>query len=404
MPPIEILSDIYWVGAIDWNIRDFHGYSIYRGTTYNAFLIKDKKITLFDTVKQGFGAELMRHLHRLIDPRTIDYLVVNHVEMDHSGLSPELVDLVKPEKIFCSGAGRKALLAHFHREDWPYEVVKTGDSISLGNRTVQFMETRMLHWPDSMFSYIPEDRLLISSDAFGQHWATTERFDDEVDASLLLGHAAKYYANILLPYSNLVQKLLSQLKEMALTVDMIAPDHGVIWRGNPARILACYDEWSQQRPGCKALVAYDTMWHSTEKMARAIVDGLVEEGVSVQLFDLATNHRSDIMTEILDAGALVLGCSTLNNGMLPRMADLLHYMKGLRPANKIGAAFGSYGWSGEAVRLIKASLEEMKVSVIDPGVSVQYVPAHDDLKECVELGRKVAHALKGGARKGPQPG
>ena len=396
MPPIEILKDVHWVGAIDWNIRDFHGYSVDRGTTYNAFLVMDEKVTLFDTVKQGFRSELLHHIRRIIDPTTIDYLVVNHAEMDHSGLVPEVVELVKPEKIFCSERGRKALLAHFHREDWPYEVVKTGDTISLGKRTVRFIETRMLHWPDSMFSYIPEDRLLISSDAFGQHLATTERFDDEIDLSMLLGHAAKYYANIILPYSNLVQKLLSQVKEMDLKVDMIAPDHGVIWRRNPGKILECYDEWSQQRSKVKALVIYDTMWHSTETMAKAIADGLVQEGVSVQLFDLATNHRSDIITEVLDAGALVFGSPTLNNGMLPRMADLLHYMKGLRPANKIGAAFGSYGWSGEAVKLINAIMEEMKFTVIDPGINVQYVPAHDDLGKCVELGRKVAKALKEG--------
>ena len=396
MPPIEILKDVHWVGAIDWNIRDFHGYSVDRGTTYNAFLVMDEKVTLFDTVKQGFRSELLHHIRRIIDPTTIDYLVVNHAEMDHSGLVPEVVDLVKPEKIFCSERGRKALLAHFHREDWPYEVVKTGDTISLGKRTVRFIETRMLHWPDSMFSYIPEDRLLISSDAFGQHVATTERFDDEVDLSMLLRHAAKYYANIILPFSNLVQKLLSLVKEMDLEVDMIAPDHGVIWRRNRGKILECYDEWSQQRSRVKALVIYDTMWHSTERMAKAIVDGLVQEGVSVRMFDLATNHRSDIITEVLDAGALVIGSPTLNNGMLPRMADFLHYMKGLRPANKIGAAFGSYGWSGEAVRLINAIMEEMKFTVIDPGIKVQYVPVHDDLKRCAELSRKVAKELKEG--------
>ncbi len=396
MPSIEILKDVYWVGAIDWNIRDFHGYSIYRGTTYNAFLVMDEKVTLFDTVKEGFRSELLHRIRGIIDPTKIDYIVVNHVEMDHSGLVPEVVELVKPEKIFCSERGKKALLSHFHREDWPYEVVKTGDTISFGKRTVQFIETRMLHWPDSMFSYIPEDRLLISSDAFGQHLASTERFDDEVDLSTLLGHAAKYYANILLPYSNLVQKLLSQVKEMDLKVDMIAPDHGVIWRRNPGKILGCYDEWSQQKSKVKALVIYDTMWKSTEMMAKAIVDGLVQEGVSVQLFDLAKNHRSDIITEVLDAGALVVGSSTLNNGMLPRMADLLHYMKGLRPAKKIGAAFGSYGWSGEAVKLINTLMEEMKFTVIDPGINVQYVPAHDDLRKCVELGRKVAKALKEG--------
>lgn len=394
MLPVEILKDIYWVGAIDWNIRDFHGYSVNRGTTYNAFLLIDDKITLFDTVKKGFKGDLLENIRKIIDPTKIDYVVVNHVEMDHSSLVPEIVELVQPEKLFCSEMGKKNLLSHFHTENWPYEVVKTGDSISLGKRTVQFIETRMLHWPDSMFSYVPDDRLLISSDAFGQHLATTERFDDEVDLSLLLGHAAKYYANIILPYSNLVQKLLAQVKEINLAVDMIAPDHGLIWRKNPGKILECYDEWSQQRSKVKALVIYDTMWHSTEMMAQAIMEGLVEEGVSARSFDLAVNHRSDIITEVLDAGALIIGSSTLNNGMLPQMADLLHYMRGLRPANKIGAAFGSYGWSGEAVKLINTIMEEMKFRVLDPGIRVQYVPTQDDLKKCVDLGRKVARTLK----------
>ncbi|UCG67118.1 MAG: FprA family A-type flavoprotein [Deltaproteobacteria bacterium] len=394
MPPVEILKDIYWVGAIDWNIRDFHGYSVDRGTSYNAFLAMDDKITLFDTVKKGFKGDLLDNIRKIIDPTKIDYVVVNHVEMDHSSLVPEIAELVQPEKIFCSEMGKKNLLSHFHTENWPYEVVKTGDSISLGKRTVQFIETRMLHWPDSMFSYVPGDRLLISSDAFGQHLATTERFDDEVDLSLLLGHAAKYYANIILPYSQLVQKLLATVKEIDLKIDMIAPDHGLIWRKNPQKILERYDVWSQQKSTVKALVIYDTMWHSTEMMAKAIVEGLVERGVKAQLFDLSTNHRSDIIAEVLDAGALIIGSSTLNNGMLPRMADLLHYLKGLRPAKKIGAAFGSYGWSGEVVKMINTIMEEMKFRVLDPGIRVQYVPTQDDLKKCVDLGRKVAKALQ----------
>jgi flavorubredoxin len=388
------MKDIHWVGAVDWNIRDFHGYSVDRGTTYNSFLVLDEKITLFDTVKKGFQEELFGNIAKIIEPSEIDYLLVNHVEMDHSSCIPEVLDLVKPEKVVCSEKGTQALRAHFHKEDWPFHVVKTGDSISLGKRTVQFIETRMLHWPDSMFSYIPEDRLLISSDAFGQHFASTERFEDEVDLSILLRHAAKYYANIILPYSSLVQKLLSQVKAKGLQIDMIAPDHGLIWRGNPGIILDCYNRWSRQQSTRKALVLYDTMWHSTEMMAKAIVEGLAQEGVSTRLFDLATTHRSDVITEVLDAGALVIGSSTLNNGMLPRMADMLHYMKGLRPAGKIGAAFGSYGWSGEAMKLITAAMEEMKFTIIDPGINIQYVPEDSDLEKCTELGRKVALALK----------
>ena len=234
MFPVEIKDKVYWVGAVDWNIRDFHGYSTYKGTTYNAYLIMDDKITLVDTVKNPFKDELISNISQIVDPGKIDYLIVNHVEMDHAGSVREVVDLVKPEKIFCSPMAQKTMLAYNLPADYPYEVVKTGQSLALGKKTVQFLETRMLHWPDSMFSYLPEDKLLISSDAFGEHWATSERFDDQVDTDELMAHAAKYYANILLLYSPLVQKLLGEVQKMGLPIDMIAPDHGVIWRGNPA--------------------------------------------------------------------------------------------------------------------------------------------------------------------------
>jgi flavorubredoxin len=248
-----------------------------------------------------------------------------------------------------------------------------------------------------MFSYIKEDNLLISSDAFGQHWATSERFNDQVDGAELMAHAAKYYANILLPYSPLIQKLLGDVQKLGLKIDMIAPDHGLIWRDNPLQIVQAYDTWSKQVTKEKALVIYDTMWHSTEMMAKAVADGLIENGISTLMLDLSVNHRSDVITELLDAKAVILGSSTLNNGMLPRMADMTCYMKGLRPANKIGAAFGSFGWSGEAVRLLNKILEEMKVNVVHPGVTLQYVPDHEGLKKCVELGRDVAKAIKAGA-------
>jgi flavorubredoxin len=391
---VEIKPGIHWVGAIDWNVRDFHGYSTYKGTTYNAYLLMDDKVTLVDTVKKPFKGDLIHSIYKVIDPKKIDYLVVNHVEPDHSGSIPEMMEIIKPEKLFCSARGKKALLDHYHREDWPYEVVETGQEISLGKRTIQFIETRMLHWPDSMFSYVKEDALLISSDAFGQHWATTERFNDEVDHAELMKHATKYFANILMPYAPLIRKLVADVQKLDLKIDMIAPDHGLIWRDNPLQIVAQYDEWAKQVPKQKALVVYDTMWHSTEIMAKAILDGLVQGGVSALLMDLAANHRSDIVTELLDAKAVVMGSSTLNNGMLPRMADMLCYMKGLRPANKIGAAFGSYGWSGEAVKFITKALEEMKVKVVSPGIAHQYVPGHEGLRGCVELGRQIAKAMK----------
>lgn len=394
MKPIELKKGIYWVGAVDWDIRDFHGYSTERGSTYNSYLIIDDKITLFDTVKKGFHGDLLHRVHEIIDPKKIDYLVVNHVEMDHSGSIKEIIDYINPEKVFCSKMGEKAIKAHFHNDSWPLVAMGSGDSINLGSRTVNFLETRMLHWPDSMFSYIPQEKLLISSDAFGLHWATSERFDDMVDQGELMQHAAKYFANILLPYTPLIEKLLAHVKELGLDIDMIAPDHGVVWRGDPGKIMAAYDRWGRQEQVAKALVVYDTMWHSTETMAKAVAAGIQDQGVSVKLMSLAHWHRSDIVTEMLDAAALVVGSSTLNNNMLPRMADVLTYIKGLRPLNKIGAVFGSFGWSGEAVKDIATMLEQAKVELVAEAVKHQYVPDHAALKKCVEMGEAVGKAVR----------
>jgi flavorubredoxin len=354
----------------------------------------DEKIALFDTVKKPFKNEMLHRINQLTDPAKIDYIIVNHVEMDHSGCLPEMVELIKPEKIFCSPMGEKAIQSHFHPKGWPLEVVKTGDTLKLGKKTVHFLETRMLHWPDSMFSYIPEDKLLISSDAFGQHWSTSERFNDEVSPEELLSHAAKYYANILMIFSPNVQKLLQTVQEMKLDIDMIAPDHGLIWRKNPQQIIEAYARWSNYEAREKAVIVYDTMWHSTEKMAGAICQGLVEEGISVKMMDLKVNHRSDIITEILEAKAMLFGSPTLNNGMMPTMADVLTYLKGLRPKQKVGAAFGSFGWSGEAVKHINGFLEEMGTEIVDPGIKVKNVPTHEDYQKCFDLGVKVGQAVK----------
>ncbi len=394
MGPVQLVDDVWWVGVIDWDIRDFHGYSTERGSTYNSYLIKDDKVTLFDTVKKGFWGDMLQKVSRLVEPQKIDYLVVNHVEMDHSGSLPLAIELIKPEKVFCSKMAAKALEEHFHPQGWPLQVVGTGDSISLGKRTVHFLETRMVHWPDSMFSYVPEDRLLISNDGFGQHWATSERFDDQVDTSRLMRQAAKYYANILLLYSPIIQKLLKTVAEMNLDIDVIAPDHGLIWRKDPGSIIKAYDAWSRQITKPKALVIYDTMWRSTEMMAKAVAEGIFEQGVSVKLMNLKVNHRSDVMTEILDAEALVFGSPTLNNQMLPTVADLLTYAKGLKPTGRIGAAFGSYGWSGEAVKYIEAQMEEMKIELVAPGVRVKYVPDDEALGPCLELGRTIGQKVK----------
>ncbi len=394
MKPIELAKNIYWVGAVDWLTRDFHGYSTNRGTTYNAFLIIDEKVTLIDTVKREYYDDLMYHISTIIDPKKIDYLVVNHVEMDHSGSIPQVVDAIQPEKVICSKMGHKALLQHFHQEDWPYHIIASGEEISLGEKTLSFLETRMLHWPDSMFTYVKEDEILFTSDAFGEHLATSERFDDEVNQDVLMHEATKYYANILTLYSPLIKKLLAKVMEMDLPIKMLAPDHGVVWRSNPGKIIEAYSRWCNNEGNGKAVIVYDTMWKSTRMMADKVAEGLQEEGVNYKMLDLQVNHRSDVMTDVLEASAVVLGCPTLNNGMLPRMAGFLMYMRGLRPTNKIGAAFGSYGWSGEAVKLMNQSLKEMKFTLCHKGLRVPYVPQEDHLEECIELGRTVAKSMK----------
>jgi flavorubredoxin len=392
MKPLEIAKDIFSVGAIDWNIRDFHGYSTKRGTTYNAYLIMDEKITLIDTVKREFADELITNISEIVDPKKIDFVISNHTEMDHSGGLARVMHKVGEDKpLYCSKMGHKNLSRHFPQK-WNYQPVEHGGELSLGKRTLTFLETRMLHWPDSMFTYAKEDKILFSSDAFGQHLAGLERFDDQVGEAIM-PHAKKYFANILLLYSPLVLKLVDKVKELGLVLDMICPDHGIIWRKDPGKIINAYVEWSTQKPKRKAIVVYDTMWHSTEKMAKAIVAALGEEGVDAEPMHLRSWHRSDIITEVLDAGAVIVGSPTFNNGLFPTISDFLTYMKGLKPKNKIGAAFGSYGWSGEAVKLINKELEAMKFEVIDPGVKIQYVPDKQDLEACYELGKKIAKAL-----------
>jgi flavorubredoxin len=392
MRPVEITKGIYDVGVIDWNIRDFHGYSTYRGTSYNAFLIVDEKIALIDTVKKNYSDQLLDNISKIIDPKKIDYVISNHTEMDHSGGLPRVMHKVGEDKpLYCSKMGAKNLARHFFQK-WNYHPVGTGEELSLGSRTLTFLETRMVHWPDSMFTYLKEDKILFSSDGFGQHYAGHERFDDQVGDDIML-HAKKYYANILLLYSPLILKLLDTVAQLGLEIDMICPDHGIIWRKDPGKIVNAYAKWAKQEQEKKAVVIYDTMWHSTEAMADEISAGIAAEGVSVRPIHIRSSHRSEIMTEVLDAAAVVVGSPTLNNQLFPTVSDFLVYMKGLKPLNKIGAAFGSYGWSGEAVKLINKELEAMKFDIIDPGIKIQYVPEKKGLEACFELGQKIGKAI-----------
>ncbi len=395
MEAIEIADGIYSVGVTDWNIRDFHGYSTDLGTTYNSFLIMDEQTVLIDTVKAGFADQLLDNIARVVDPKKIDLVISNHTEMDHTGGLARVMHRIGEDKpVYCSKMGHKNLAKHF-RQKWNYRPVANGEQLSIGKRTLTFLETRMIHWPDSMFTYLKEDQILFSSDGFGQHYAGPEKFDDQI-GDAIMDHAKKYFANILLLYSTHIQKLLENVMGLGLEFKMICPDHGVIWRQDPAKIIDAYVRWCRQEPQQKAVVLYDTMWHSTEKMAEAVTAGLNSEGVAARPFHVRKSHRSEIMTEVMDAGAVVVGSPTLNNQLFPSLADILTYMKGLKPLNKIGAAFGSYGWSGEAVKMIAKELEAMKFEIVAPGLRVQYVPDGQALQACYELGRKVGQAVKKG--------
>ncbi|HMA67308.1 MAG TPA: flavodoxin domain-containing protein [Desulfosalsimonadaceae bacterium] len=398
MKPVEIARGIYNVGVIDWNIRDFHGYSTECGTTYNAYLIVDEKVVLIDAVKKEFADQLLANIAAVVDPRRIDLVISNHTEMDHSGGLPRVMHAIGEEKpLYCSKMGRKNLAQHFG-EKFAYQPLENGQEMEIGSRTLTFLETRMLHWPDSMFTYAKEDRILFSSDAFGQHYAGYEMFDDAVDEQMIMGQAKKYFANILLLYTAKILKLAQQITDMGLEIEMICPDHGIIWRRDPAKIINAYVDWSRQEAGKKAVVIYDTMWKSTRLMAEAIAGGIAESGVSVRPIHIRSSHRSDIITEVLDAKAVVVGSPTLNNGLFPTVADVLTYMKGLRPKNKIGAAFGSYGWSGESVKLLQEELAAMKFDVMEEGMKIQYVPQAEDLEKCREYGKTIAQKVLAQAR------
>jgi flavorubredoxin len=388
----ELAKSVHWVGAVDWNVREFHGYTTSRGTTYNSYLVKSEKTALIDTVKAGFSQEMFSKIESIMDPSKIDYLIVNHVEMDHSGSIPLLMERVPGIQLVATDNGIKSLQRHFRRE-WPIRRVKTGDEISLGDKTLLFLEAYMLHWPDSMFTYLKEDNILMPNDGFGQHYASYNRFDDENPLEIVMDEAAKYFANILMPLSPLIVPLLKKIKKMNIPIGMIGPSHGVIWRSHPDRILQAYGDWSSGVAQDRILIIYDTMWGSTEMMAKAISQGIGEAGVENRLINVRSHHRSDLVREILEAKILVIGSPTINEGIFPTVAELLAYLKGLRPLKKKGVAFGSYGWGGEAITAINEAMKGMGFEIVDPGVGVIYVPGPDDLVGCVELGRKIAMSV-----------
>lgn len=392
MSKVQLAEGVYWVGAVDWDIRNFHGYSTPRGTTYNAFLIIDEKIALIDTVKTPFFGEMLRRITEIVDPGKIDYIISNHVEMDHSGSLPMMMQQAgNAELITSERFGEAGLRKHFGLEG-PMIAVKEGSELDLGKRKLAFVPIPMLHWPDSMVTYSALDEILFSSDAFGQHLATSQRFDDECDCAIVMQEAAKYYANILMPMGNLIPGAVKKLE--GLSIKAIAPDHGVIWRSDPGKIISMYLDWAAGKTTNKALVIYDTMWESTTSMAGAIGDGLIGQGVEVKMFNLTGSDKSTIIADVLDAKAIVIGSPTLNNGVFPSVAEFLCYLKGLKPKGKIGAAFGSYGWGGGATKAVTQEMEQAGIELVEPELAFKWVPDASELAECVEFGRRIAAKMK----------
>ena len=392
MNPVSLAKNINWVGAVDWNIRDFHGYTTRRGTTYNAYLILDDKIALIDTVKHNFSATLLRNICDIISPEKVDYIIVNHVEMDHSSSLPLVKEHMKNATVIASPRGKDAINRHYG-EHFKIETVQTGDQLKLGARTLQFVEAPMLHWPDSMFTYVLPDKILMPNDAFGQHLATSQRFDDEVDQHVLMEEAKTYFANILMLFGSLITRKLEEVTQLGVAPVMIAPSHGIIWRLNPAKIINAYLDWSVCKPEKKIAIVYDTMWGSTDKMAKAIADGAISQGVEVKMLKLRAADLTDVVTEILDSKAVIVGSPTLNNGMFPTLSRFLTYIVGLKPKEKIWSFFGSYGWGGGAVRGMAEMARKAGFEVHEPSIEAKYVPAKEDLKKCFELGEQIAKEI-----------
>lgn len=392
----KIVEGIHWVGFVDWSVRDFHGYVTTRGSTYNSYLVLDREPAVVDTVKAPYAANLLANIAELVKFEDIRWVVCNHAEPDHSGSLPALIAACPNATLVCDQKCKDILAIYYDTSAWKFKVVKTGDKLPLGRRTLEFIETPMTHWPESMATWVPQDRLLFSMDAFGQHYATSGRFDDEVDDALLFEEAKTYVANILMLYTVPVTKAVAAVK--SLNPQIICPSHGVVWRSKIQRMLDAYDKWDICAPVRKVVVLYDTMWKSTEMMAEAIVAGAIAEGgpgLDVKLLHVRANTGTVIATEMLDAAAFAAGSPTLNGTLMPVVADVLTYLKGLRPAHKAGFAFGSYGWGRGGPEEVEHYLQQMKVDLLRPVLKLNYKPSPAGLAECREAGRLLArHALK----------
>lgn len=390
MNNVKLAEGVYYVGAVDWNLRDFHGYTTPRGVTYNSYLIVDEKVCLIDTVKAPFAQELLDRISQIIDPAKIDYIITNHIEPDHSSALPAVMARAPQAKVLLTEHGRTGIIKHY-QQNYDFQVVKEGDVLDLGRNKLQFVPVPMLHWPDSMLSYLTGEQILFSNDAFGQHISTTKRFDDENELSELLYEAEKYYANILMPFGKMVVKAADKVKE--LPIRLIAPSHGIVWRKHIPEIVAKYQDWGRGKAVGKVVIAYDSMWGSTERMARQILDGVAAAGVTGKLYKMSTSDRSEVVRDMLEAGGILIGSPTLNNGMLPTMGALMTYIKGLRPSGKIGAAFGAYGWGGGSQNSMEEMLRSAGVAVEQPGLSLKWVPDAEELEKCFAFGQEFANKV-----------
>ncbi len=391
-----IKDGVYSVGCVDWNVRHFHGstFTTNRGVTYNSYLIMDEKITLIDAVHKDFFNEFAENIKQIVDPSKIEVIIINHIEPDHSGSFPELVKLCPNAKFYGTEKARLGLLKYYGvTGDWTS--VKIGQNVNIGKRTLDFIDVPMIHWPDSMFTYSAFDKILFSNDGFGQHYATNKVFDDEVDLGVLFYEARKYYASILWPFGQLITAKLNAIQKMNLQIEIIAPSHGLVWRKHIPEIMQKYFYWAANSTENKVAVVYETMWHSTEKMAKKILEGITSEGVEAFLFDVTKCDRTDIATYMLDCKGFIFGSSTHDGDMLPVIAGFLHFFKGFKPKGRKFFAFGSYGWSGEAVKNIEDYVAQTGAEKVLEGVKATYAPSKEDLDKCFEAGKNFALKIKG---------
>jgi len=390
-----IRPDIHWVGAIEWGLEHFHGHelSIRKGSSYNAYLIRDEKTVLIDSVKYTHANAFIADVEKIVPIDKIDYIIVNHAEPDHGSALPMLLAKNPKVTVICSKGGETSI-KRFYPGNWNLKVVKTGETLNIGKRSLKFFEAQMLHWPDSMFTYCPEEKILFPNDAFGQHYAHASRFADEADQCSLWQEAEKYFANILTPYSGQITRKVNEFLALNWPIEMICPSHGMIWRKDPAQIVKKYMEWSSGSCEQSAVVLYDSIWKNTEKMALAVCEGLAQEGVTYRLFSAGVSDFNDVMTEILRSKALIVGSPTLNNGLMPTIMPHLEMIRGLRFQKKLCAAFGTYGWSGEAVKRIEEILGGAGFTVAVPAVRAQFAPHAAELDACRALGREIAAKIK----------